>query len=163
MRPAAMLCREAEAQVLLVRLLLAALPQRPGPKLVASAQRAAETGRAGLRCVLPCGCPVRHNRRGYIFSVQMTYLACGVLACIGPHSALRNILLTSCSSCALRSFALKTLRGGVSRAVAELTLSNLLAIDSAWPVAKTSRRILLRPTAEHQVPQDDLRTIVGKI
>ena len=78
---AAVLCREAEAQVLLVRLFLAALPQRSGPKLVASAQRAAETGPAGLRSVLPRGCSVRHNPCDHAVSVQMTHLVCGVIAC----------------------------------------------------------------------------------
>ena len=52
---------EAEAQVLLVRLVLAALLRQPGPKLVAGAQRAAETGPAGLRSVLPCHSPVCHH------------------------------------------------------------------------------------------------------
>ena len=59
-------------------------------------------------------------------------------------------------------FCFGVLRRGVSGAESELTVSDLLAIDSAWPVRKMFRRTVSRPTAEHTMPQEDLMTLVGE-
>ena len=65
-------CREAEAEILRLRLFLAALLQLRAPRLVAVPQQAAEAGSAGLLCRMLCACAVCHHRCHYTHSLQVT-------------------------------------------------------------------------------------------